>query len=95
MRKERTKFSIPNFTKQRSERAREFVCTILTSSTSSSSEINVLFVLKKIALHALNSRVPPLCAGRNELGKVLLSDIEEVVWCLVLVINGIGANKVF
>jgi len=57
--------------------------------------MNVLLVLNKFSMHALNSRVPPLFAGINELGKVLLSDIEEVLWCLVLVINGIGANKVF
>ena len=55
--------------------------------------MNVLFVPNKFALHVLNIRVPPLCAGRNELGKVLLSDIEEVLWCSVLVINGIGAKS--
>ncbi len=38
----------------------------------------------------LDYSVPPPCAGRNKVRKVLLADFEQVVWCLVPVIDGIG-----
>ncbi len=48
--------------------------------TSSSSECHFFFVLEEFGSHALNCGVSPLWPLRNEVRKVVLRYLEQVVW---------------
>ncbi len=70
----------------------ESILTIRLTLTSSDKQD--LFVANKLVLHALDSRVPPIQARRNEIGEVLISDRKQVIRCPVPVVDCIGAKKV-